>query len=51
MQLDPQYLKFDRIVWNFPHAGFPEASLREGAGFEWSDGTQEKHIELLEKFF
>tara|TARA_B110000285_G_C14735800_1_gene428511 strand:- start:329 stop:508 length:180 start_codon:yes stop_codon:yes gene_type:complete len=26
MQLDPQYSKFDRIVWNFPHAGFPEAS-------------------------
>lgn len=23
-QVDPMGLKFDRIVWNFPHSGFPE---------------------------
>ena len=23
-QLDPTGHKFDRIVWNFPHSGFPE---------------------------
>ena len=23
-KLDPEGLKFDRIVWNFPHSGFPE---------------------------
>ena len=23
-KLDPDNKKFDRIVWNFPHAGFPE---------------------------
>lgn len=25
--------KFDRIVWNFPHAGFPPKNY--GPGFEW----------------
>ena len=23
-RIDPENKKFDRIVWNFPHAGFPE---------------------------
>lgn len=23
-QVDPMGLKFDRIIWNFPHSGFPE---------------------------
>jgi hypothetical protein len=22
--IDPEFKKFDRIIWNFPHAGFPE---------------------------
>lgn len=36
--LDPKGEKFDRIVWNFPHAGFPEEGGK-GPGFEWSEGT------------
>jgi len=33
--IDPELKKFDRIIWNFPHAGFPEEN--EGPGFEWSE--------------
>ena len=38
---------FDRIVWNFPHAGFPEKE--KGPGFEWEDITV--HQDLLRGFF
>lgn len=32
-KLDGDRQGFDRIVWNFPHAGFPEKNY--GPGFEW----------------
>ena len=44
---------FDRIVWNFPHAGFPEEEKNEhkGPGFEWGDEFLERHTDLHKKFF
>ena len=43
--------KFDRIVWQFPHAGFPEENEVRGPGFEWGDDYTTKHTMLLEAFF
>jgi hypothetical protein len=45
--------KYDRIVWNFPHAGFPDEEKNEhrGPGFEWADQFHERHVTLLEMFF
>lgn len=48
-KLDPENKKFDRIVWNFPHAGFPDEQI--GPGFEWSDETQQKHTSIIQEFF
>ena len=39
---------FDRIVWNFPHGGFPEE--HNGPGFEWTDDVVQKHAGLLKQF-
>jgi len=27
--IDPKEEKFDRVIWNFPHAGFPEKQSKE----------------------
>lgn len=52
-RLDPERTGFDRIVWNFPHAGFPDEQKNEerGPGFEWGDDYTCKHSALLEVFF
>lgn len=52
-KIDPEQKKFDRIVWNFPHAGFPEEAKDEhkGPGFEWGDDFSQRHTDLLQKFF
>ena len=43
--------KFDRIVWNFPHGGFPEAEEdHHGPGFEWTDSFLKKHSSLVQAF-
>ena len=46
-------MKFDRIVWNFPHAGFPDVDKNEhkGPGFEWADEFHERHVAIIEGFF
>lgn len=44
---------YDRIIWNFPHAGFPEEQQgdHKGPGFEWEDGFQQRHIDIIANFF
>ena len=44
---------FNCIVWNFPHAGFPETDKNEhqGPGFEWGDDFTTRHTDLLKAFF
>ena len=44
---------FDCIVWQFPHAGFPEEEKNEhrGPGFEWGDDFTTRHTDLLKAFF
>ena len=52
-KLDPEGLKFDKIVWNFPHSGFPEQEdgKKAGPGFEWSDEFQQRHTSIIQGFF
>ena len=52
-QLDPDQSKFDRIVWNFPHGGFPDEEKNEhrGPGFEWQENVTENHSQLVQDFF
>eukprot|EP00941_MAST-03F_sp_MAST-3F-sp1_P004540 g4540.t1 len=48
--IDPEKQGFDRIVWNFPHGGFPETKEHHhGPGFEWGDFL-EKHASLVRGF-
>ena len=50
----PEHEKpFDCIVWQFPHAGFPEEEKNEhrGPGFEWGDDFTTRHTDLLKAFF
>ena len=47
--LDPKQSKFDRIVWNFPHGGFPDEEKNEhrGPGFEWGEEKLDNHQSLV----
>ena len=40
---------FDRIVWNFPHSGFPDKP--NGPGFEHEQLWLQSHQEIVRMFF
>ena len=49
--LDPEKTGFDRVVWNFPHGGFPETDEHHhGPGFEWSEDFSKKHASIVRGF-
>ena len=50
-RLDGKDEKFDRIIWNFPHGGFPEGEEdHHGPGFEWTDSFLKRHSSLVRAF-
>lgn len=49
--IDPENKGFDRIVWNFPHGGFPESEEHHhGPGFEWTEDFAGKHASIVNGF-